>query len=314
MLPVASKISCQNWSLVKRANADIHGVLLVDKPIGVTSFDVVRTVGRTLGTRKCGHTGTLDPFASGLLCICIGEATKMVQYLMVDQKEYEAVLILGTETDSCDRDGKVVMESGVPQDIEERMRAALPGFLGTIQQTPPIYSAIKVNGRRLYDYARNGENVEIPSRDVQIEELEILQIEDNRVTLRVRCGKGTYIRALGRDLAKACGTVGHLDSLRRTRLGNWNVADAPQPEEDRDILLKKLMSSQEALAEFPTLEADSGVRQRILWGQRIPSDELPRELPEKTSLIARDESNTLLAVVRLEEGALRIERGFPRPW
>ena len=143
---VVLKVSYLHWSPVKKANAPIHGVLLVDKPVGVTSFDVVRTVGRTLGTRKCGHTGTLDPFASGLLCICIGEATKMVQYLMADQKEYETVVLMGTETDSCDTEGKVITESPVPEDLEDRVRLALPQFLGKFQQTPPIYSAFKVNG------------------------------------------------------------------------------------------------------------------------------------------------------------------------
>ena len=299
---------------MKKTNAPIHGVLLLDKPVGMTSFDVVRKVGRTLGTRKCGHTGTLDPFASGLLCLCIGEATKMVQYLMADQKEYVAVLEFGTETDSCDTEGKVVVEESVPEDLQERLGAALPQFTGLIEQTPPVFSAIKVNGRRLYDYARKGEAVEIPSREVFVEELELVSVEGTTATLRIRCGKGTYIRALGRDLAKACGTVGHLTGLRRTFLGKWSVDDAVGPEDDSETLLKGLMGSEKALDGFPVLQADAEVRQRILWGQRIPTHELPEGLPESESLVARDHLNSLLAVVRVEEGALRIERGFPHPW
>jgi len=300
--------------MVKKRKATVHGVLLVDKPVGVTSFDVVRQVCRTLGTKKCGHTGTLDPFASGLLCLCFGEATKMVQYLMADEKEYLAELRLGTETDSCDCEGTIVEETDIPEDIATKMRTALPDFTGQIEQKPPVFSAVKVDGKRLYEYARKGEPVEIPSRTVHVKDLELFEVEDGCAQLRVVCGKGTYIRSLGRDLAISCGTVGHLTGLRRTRLGPWNVKEAVSPDASEEALLAAMMTSTESLNSFPQFAVEDEIAKRIGWGQRIAEGQLPPAVIPGKTMLARDQKGLLLAVVRLEEGVLAVERGFSQPW
>jgi len=299
---------------VKRRKATVHGVLLVDKPVGITSFDVVRQICRTLGTKKCGHTGTLDPFASGLLCLCFGEATKMVQYLMADEKEYVADLRLGIETDSCDCEGTIVERADVPDDILTKMRAALPEFTGEIEQKPPVFSAVKVDGKRLYEYARKGEKVEIPSRIVHVRELELFTVKEECAKLRVVCGKGTYIRSLGRDLATSCGTVGHLIGLRRTRLGHWTVQNAVSPEATEEELLSAMMTSTESLESFPQFTVEDQIAKRIGWGQRIAEGQLPSKVLPGETMLVRDSGGGLLAVVRLEEGVLAVERGFSQPW
>ena len=289
-------------------------MLLIDKPVGCTSFDVVRNVGRTMGTRKCGHTGTLDPFASGLLCLCFGEATKAVNVLMAGEKEYVATLALGTETDSGDIDGTPTLEADVPGNIGDLLQAALPRFMGMIEQTPPVYSAIKVNGKRLYEYARNGESVEIPSRVVHVEELELLRVDEKEAVIRVVCGKGTYIRSLCRDLARAVGTCGHLIALRRTRLGDWMDTDAVLSTATEEELLARLMSSSEALTELPVLHADDELARRIGFGQRIPEEEFEHTPFKNGTFVARNNEGHLLALCRLLDGVLKVERGFQRPW
>ncbi len=200
-------------------------ILNIDKPIGWSSNDVIRFVkNRVVG--KVGHAGTLDPFATGVLLVCVGKATKQVPMLMPLEKEYRAVLQLGVETDTLDISGSTMNKADVPLLTEERVSAIIPQFLGDIEQAPPVFSALRVNGKRAYQLAREGKDVSLERRRVIIHALNILNIGASHLEFIVRCSKGTYIRSLARDMALALGTVGYLRTLCRTRIGDYTINEA----------------------------------------------------------------------------------------
>ena len=206
------------------------GILLVDKPEGMTSAGAIRALKGRLGGSKVGHLGTLDPFASGLLPLCIGEATKVARYLLLEEKAYEGRIRLGRETDTLDRTGRDVATAPVPAvdpDVLARVGAT---FLGPQRQTPPMYSALKRDGVPLYRLARQGVEVEREARDITIHALELRLVEPTAIDFAVRCSKGTYIRVLAGDLGRALGTVAHLERLRRTAVGPFRIADARTPD------------------------------------------------------------------------------------
>ncbi len=202
------------------------GVFNVDKPAGWTSHDVVAKIRATFKFKKVGHTGTLDPEATGVLPICFGKGTKIVSFIMETEKEYEATLRLGEETDTQDATGKVVRTAPVPAYLSEKLFGTLSAFVGTHLQMPPMYSAIKVGGRPLYEAARQGIEVSRPPRPVTIRQIELLSQAGRDVSFRVTCSKGTYIRTLCADVGAKLGVGGHLLSLRRTRVGSFRIADA----------------------------------------------------------------------------------------
>lgn len=207
---------------IKKGRA-IHGWLVIDKPLGLTSSQVVGIVKRELGAQKVGHAGTLDPLATGVLPIAVGEATKTVSFVMDGAKVYEFEVKFGEATSTDDVEGQVVETSHKRPTIDE-IKSALPAFIGTIEQVPPAYSAIKIDGKRAYKLAREGQNVKMKPRVVQIDDFQLMDATpgDDRVEsakFKVFCQKGTYVRALGRDLARHLGTVGHVISLRRTKSG-----------------------------------------------------------------------------------------------
>lgn len=204
---------------------DVNGWLIVDKPTGVGSTTIVNQTRHLFDAKKNGHTGTLDPFASGVLPIAFGEATKLVPYVTDGRKEYEFTLQFGTATDTADLTGQVIQESE-KRPTKDEILAALPSFLGEITQIPPVYSAIKINGERAYDLARRGIDVQIPERRVTIYGLELLKMpDDSSARFRVECSKGTYVRTLGVDLAEKLGCCGHLTVLRRTKCGHFSLKD-----------------------------------------------------------------------------------------
>ncbi len=205
-------------------------LILVDKPSGWTSRKAGAIVSKAIGIRKVGHLGTLDPFATGLLPLCVGRGTRLSHFLDQSVKGYRAELVLGLETDSADCDGEVVREAPVPSFDLESLRALAAEFVGQIEQIPPVYSAVKIDGQRAYKRARRGEAVEMPPRSVRIDRFDVEVLDDRRLLLEVECGPGTYIRSLGADLAKRLGTVGHLDQLRRTLVGDLTVDQAAHPE------------------------------------------------------------------------------------
>lgn len=201
-------------------------VLNVNKPVGWTSFDVVNKLKRTFNIPKIGHAGTLDPFASGVLIILTGKYTKKAQYFTDLEKEYDGEIELGLSTDTLDVDGKVIQKGSIKAVTPKKILEVCASFVGEIMQTPPMYSAIKWRGRRLYDLARAGRNIRIRPRAVRIYKLDVAHIELPLVRIRVVCSKGTYIRALARDIGYRLGCGAYLRSLTRTRIGDFRLEDS----------------------------------------------------------------------------------------
>ena len=203
----------------------VHGWVILDKPQGLTSTQAVAAVRRIFDAQKAGHAGTLDPMATGILAIALGEATKTVPYAMDADKVYRFTAAWGESRDSDDAEGKITGASN-KRPLADEILAVLPRFTGVLNQVPPAYSAIKVAGERAYDLAREGEQVTLEPRQVQVFEARLLGAEKDQAEFEIRCGKGTYVRSWVRDIALALGTLGHVSALRRTRLGSWEEKDA----------------------------------------------------------------------------------------
>jgi tRNA pseudouridine55 synthase len=208
---------------------DVHGWVVLDKPVGMTSTHAVSVVKRALSAKKAGHAGTLDPLASGLLPIALGEATKTVPFVMDGRKAYQFTVAWGSQTSTDDTEGSVIATSELRPE-EAAIAALLPRFTGTILQTPPKFSAIKIAGERAYDLARDGEEVVLQPRPVEIDALRVVSHDGATTTFEAECGKGTYVRAIARDLGIALGCLGHVAHLRRTRVGPFTVAEATTVE------------------------------------------------------------------------------------
>ena len=204
----------------------MNKVFLINKKVGWTSFDVVAKSKRLLHTKKVGHCGTLDPFAEGLLILCANKATKIIRFIELTNKTYIATLKLGIATSSGDTEGEVVETKDIPNLNKESISDVLSAFLGESYQLPPMYSALKKDGKRLYEYARENIEVEREKRKIEIFDINLLDYKNDEIVFEVTCSKGTYVRVLGEDIAKKLGTVGHLISLKRTRVGNYRLEDA----------------------------------------------------------------------------------------
>lgn len=242
----------------------MHGVLVVDKPKGITSFDVVREVRRALGEKKVGHTGTLDPMATGVLPVCVGDATKISQFILESTKAYDATVKLGAVTDTLDAEGKVLETRPVPAITRELLEGALSKFRGTFQQVPPMYSAIKVGGKRLYELARAGEEIERKPREVTVYDLQLRDFSADEVKLSVRSSKGFFVRSLAADLGEALGCGAHLCALRRTQSGPFTLAQAiPLAEVTKSSTLVSLNDSLKDLPEHRVSDAEA---QRVRHG------------------------------------------------
>lgn len=241
----------------------MNGIIIVNKPYGYTSRDVVNILCKKFKTKKIGHTGTLDPIATGVLILCIGSATKLVEALTSNDKEYVATVELGILTDTLDNTGNVIKEEQVNVDVNQ-IKKALEKMQGVYEQEVPIYSAVKINGKKLYEYAREGINVNLPKRMVNIKSLELInniKYENNKTTFQIRChvSKGTYIRSLVNDIAHELGTVGTMTSLNRVKQGIFNISDS-YTLEDIENDNYKLLSIKEAL---------SNVKQVIVSGEAL---------------------------------------------
>lgn len=294
---------------------DVHGVLLLDKPLGLSSNDALVRAKRLLRANKAGHTGTLDPLATGLLPLCFGEATKFSQDLLDADKEYVATLRLGQETTTGDAEGEVVKALPVTCDAAA-VDMAVHAFLGPIEQVPPMYSALKKDGKPLYAYARAGEVVERVARAVTIHEIDILSCTVPQVTLRVLCSKGTYIRTLAEDIGRHLGCGAHLTALRRTRVGALSLDGAltlEQLGECDDLARPALLAPVDRLlGTLPEVRLDAEGARRFGHGQRLAlRDVLKGGQPLSNGTLVRvyrDPDATLLGVARIEAGALRPER------
>jgi tRNA pseudouridine55 synthase len=285
-----------------------EGFLLVDKPGGWTSHDVVAKVRGLAGTRKVGHAGTLDPMATGLLVLGLGRATRLLRFVQEAPKEYTARAQFGVGTDSLDADGTETERNPMPVS-EEAVSAALTRFRGDIEQIPPMTSAIKIGGQKLYELARRGEEIERPPRSVHVFELELVDFAAGDyplVDLRVVCSSGTYVRTLADDIARALGGRAHLVGLRRTRIGALHVADANPMDElsaDRDRVDGAVLSLSDGLADLSRFTVDDALGRRISHGSVLSPAELPIDQP--TAVL--DEDGNLLAVYARRGAEVRPE-------
>lgn len=245
------------------------------KPTGMTSHDVVSVVRRALGVRRVGHAGTLDPGASGVLPVAVGKATRLIEYMMDTDKEYEATLELGYETDSGDLDGEVIGRSDEPLPSRQALLQACELFRGEILQVPPMHSAIKIQGKKLCDLARRGITVERPARPVVIHKLELLAYEGRQVRLRIGCSKGTYIRVLCGDLGRSLGCLAVMTGLVRTRVGFFSLGDSVTLDEIRSQRGNLLQEMQVAIRHLPALVLDEEGGRAFCLGQKRLLDEPP---------------------------------------
>ncbi len=255
----------------------VSGVLVIDKPVGLTSHDVVQIIRRGTGIRRAGHTGTLDPRASGVLVVLIGPAVRLSEYVSASDKRYQATIRLGSSTDTFDSEGRVTGGAPVENITEEQFEEVLDQFIGEIEQVPPPYSAVKVQGRKAYDMAREGEDVELEPRIIQVYSLELLEWAPPEVVIDVFCSSGTYVRSLANDLGNTLGCGAHLVGLRRTKSGRFTLRDAVPLRRLQESFIagdwyKYLIPAAEALADWPMVELDADDVELIRHGHRVPAE------------------------------------------
>lgn len=299
---------------------ELHGLLLVDKPEGLTSAAVVARVKRVLGQRKVGHLGTLDPFATGLLPVCIGEGTKIAPFLADDVKSYVGEIVLGVATDTLDRTGAVVEELPVPPWSTERLAKALVGFRGDVSQTPPMYSALKRGGVPLYRLARAGQSIEREPRPVRITVFDAAWIATDRLRFAVTCSRGTYVRVLAEDLGRALGTCAHLASLRRTVCGAFDVSAAVRLDDLETAAVGgrlPLLTPSSALGELRAVTVDDRTSLSIRRGQQWALERLGPPGTSGETVRVTDQDGGLIAIVTATaEGIWQLARVFaadPQP-
>lgn len=257
----------------------VSGVLVVDKPIGLTSHDVVQIIRRGSGIRRAGHTGTLDPRASGVLVVLVGPAVRLSEYVSASNKRYQATIRLGSSTDTYDADGAATSPTVSVDDItEDQFDEALQRFVGTIEQVPPPYSAVKVKGRKAYEMARQGEEVDLEPRTIEVYSLEILEWAPPEAVVDVYCSSGTYVRSLAHDLGNALGCGAHLIGLRRTKSGRFTLRDAVPLRRLQEAFTagewyRFLIPAAEALADWPMVELDADQVELVRHGHRVPAEE-----------------------------------------
>ena len=303
----------------KREKRDVHGWVVLDKPVGMSSTHAVMLVKRLFQAKRAGHAGTLDPLASGVLPIALGEATKTVPFVMEGRKVYRFTLRWGEERDTDDAEGRVTASSA-ERPSAAALAALLPRFIGQIAQVPPRFSAVKIDGERAYDLARDGEAVDIAPRQVEIHRLELIQMPDpDHATLLAECGKGTYVRALARDLGRALGCLGHVAALRRTAVGPFDEdiavsLDALQrlrSEEAPAIERGALLPVETGVAALPALQVSSSDAGRLARGQAVLLR--GRDAPVLGGWVSVSSRGALIALAQVEKGELRPRRIFNLP-
>jgi tRNA pseudouridine55 synthase len=289
----------------KKARELVDGVLLLDKPVGLSSNDALIKAKRVLNAKKAGHTGTLDPFATGLLPLCFGEATKFSQDLLEADKTYEATVHLGIMTETGDTEGAAIETRDVNVTLEQ-VEAALARFRGPIMQVPPMYSALKRDGKALYEYARAGVTLEREARPVTIHGLDFISYEAPMLKIRVTCSKGTYVRVLGEDIGAALGCGAHLNALRRIGVG---ALQADQMITLEDLLVhpdpRSLLAPVDALlSSFPAVELTPELAKRFLNGQRLALGKEQVVVPAEQGRVRVYEAGKLLGTATLQEYAI----------
>lgn len=273
----------------------ISGVLVVDKPVGLTSHDVVQIVRKGTNIRRAGHTGTLDPRASGVLVILVGPAVRLSEYVSASDKRYQAVIRLGATTDTYDADGRILATQPVDKLNETLFEEALQSFVGEIEQVPPPYSAVKIKGRKAYEMAREGEDIDLSPRRIKVYNLELLEWAPPEAVIDVYCSSGTYVRSLAHDLGEKLGVGAHLIGLRRTKSGRFTLRDAVPLRRLREAFedgnwYQYLIPAAEALSDWPAIELEHEQVDAIRHGHRIPAEEgaegMVRGVSEQGELVA----------------------------
>ena len=293
----------------------MNGILIVDKPAGCTSHDVVQRVRKALRQRSVGHAGTLDPLATGVLVVAVGEGTKLVSHLQSDDKRYKVTIALGAETDSLDADGEVTETADVPRLDTATVEQALEPFIGRHPQEAPKLSAIKVGGTPLHRRMRRGEDVEAPVREVELYEATVDEVSQEALVLSLHCGKGFYVRSLARDLARALGTMGHVRVLRRTASGAFSIDDGLYGDQmTAEAIAERLIPLKEACGALTRVElTDEGVGHarhgRPIGPDVIVGDAWQQASPEESLALFAPDGEPVALGRRVGEG-IRVVRGF----
>ena len=285
----------------------MHGFISIDKPLGITSHDVVAMVRRISRIKRVGHAGTLDPGASGVLVLAVGASTRLIEYVQDEtHKTYEATIQLGSATDSDDADGSVISQVAVPVFTESSLRRILDAFVGPILQVPPKVSAIHVDGQRMYDLARKGIAPELPARPVHISSIALRGFTTDTISLEISWGKGTYIRSLARDIGTALGTAGHLCALRRTAVGTFLISESVSLESLRvDGIAPWLLPNARALAGWPVYQVNAAEQRLIDNGMPI---HVPSHAGGRVALI--NDAHELIATAESRSGNLHPSKVF----
>ena len=283
-------------------NKDINGVIAVNKEKGMTSFDVVHEISKIFDTKKVGHTGTLDPMAEGVLLVCIGKATKIVELLTSNEKEYIAEVKLGIETDTLDTEGKVLKEESIPDNLD--IKRIIDSYNGkTYMQEVPKYSAIKVNGKKLYEYARNNLEVELPKKEVTIKSIELIDYKDDYFKFKCLVTKGTYIRSLIRDICFDLNTIGTMNSLIRTKQGNIDIKDTYKLSDIRNGNYKLI--DIEDLLDYDVVVVDKEIEYKISNGVRLDNI-----WNINSRVIFKNNNNQLLGIYEKDGDKLKTWKNF----
>ncbi len=281
--------------------SNIEGLLVLDKPAGMTSRAVVDRVQRWFPKRtRIGHAGTLDPLATGVLVLCLGGSTRLIEYIQRMEKVYRTRLLLGARSDSDDTDGNITPVPGAVAADAATVAACVAGFVGTIEQIPPAYSAVKVSGQRAYDLARRGEDVSLSSHSVHIYSIQILNYAYPHLELEVRCGKGTYIRSLARDVGERLGFGALVQELRRTRIGPFTSEGALTLDADPETARARLLPAEMAVAELPRVVLPDSERKRLEQGQVVAVAESPAGMDKSKEVAVFDAAGGLAAVAMFD--------------
>lgn len=284
----------------------MDGVIIVNKPEGITSFDVVRKLKKLCSTKKVGHTGTLDPLAAGVLVICIGRATKIVDFLMDGTKLYEAVLKLGVVTDTYDREGNIIETHEITDD-EEMVKSCIQKFVGEIYQIPPMYSALKINGKKLYELARQGIEVERKPRKLNIYDIKILKIELPNVTFQVTCSKGTYIRSLCYDIGREIGSGGAMWKLLRLSTGGFNINEAVSLNELTETNIKSyLIPMDKALKNYKKVYFEDKYSKFLYNGVSIKTSVIPTGIEKNINYLVYLKKGDFIGIGTLDDKGFKI--------
>lgn len=289
------------------------GILVVNKAKDLTSHDVVSILRRKLNMKRIGHTGTLDPMATGVLPICIGNSTRISSYIMEQGKSYIAELKFGFSTTTYDSTGEIVDQTDNTIFTEEQIRESIKPFIGEIEQYPPIYSAIKVDGKKLYEYAREGQEVEIKPRNVTIYDINLLELEDDTATIQVECSKGTYIRSLIHDLGKELSSYAHMTNLIRNRVGKFNIDNSIDISKISDYSLdeieEKLISIEDALYNLDKINIIDTISDRLINGQKININSLTFEgkYLEDNDIVVKV-NNKFIGIGKVKNNILKMEK------